>query len=868
MVNIVRKMLSILLCVTSIALFAQIVGCGEKPETAKDSAVSKREAKVAELSSDCNWSMFGRTPEGNRIAPDGCGPKTDDLRLKWEFKIPGDDSYTGNYVVSGNNVFMATESGKVCCLDDSDLSLKWEFKTSSQVRLNIIIDHNKLYFVTEDKHFYCVDTNNGKMLWDIGQSAKLFSGEDENIDKIDIEGSYLYIQTSMHSIFCFDKTNGNQIWVKVIENGFLSEFKIINEKIYFWGSNFICLNAKNGEKIWELNEGGTHSGEHKGNGCYYDGGPRGERLPFFLDDKIIMDRSLDQKVLYINGNTGEIIWKFESIGWTHSTLIGNKLIVDSTYCQDNQENRKARINCLDLESGTQIWEEDYTGGVSIKTIDAESIFLSNNENFYNETGRTLCKLIELSTGNIIWNKNIGSLSGTNINKETKKLYMWQGALLQCINLVDGNKVWEKDFKNVFDGNTPSSIEWFAVINEKLFYSFDFPAKTICMDYEGNVVWEFNASSKWNYNAYSPQTIINNNIILGKDRKIFYVNMDSGKQIWIKKPYEYYSSYPVTSNGMLYAAFDKLYCLEVESGKKIWEYSEPNEFFIHSPAISNGKLYSASDKNKLYCLDATTGEKIWVLNTDYEINASPIISNGKLYISTSETKNKKTTSKIICIDSITSANIWESVFDNTIIYSPAISNGKVVVATSNSTIACLDNLNGKKIWEFKTDKYIAVKPTIFVEKVFFGKDNTIISLNLSDGKKIFEHTSSWYIATAILFEKDKIYFYTSNQIVHCLDISTGKNVWNAEKIIWIDEDIETINPAISNERYFIAGGHRIFSLNKADGSLVWEFEKERGADYRASMFLPYTVLLDGKLLLSSAEGKIYCFGDAKTNKKGE
>jgi outer membrane protein assembly factor BamB len=855
-----RRVLSVFLCITSIALFAQIVGCGEKSETVKEPKDSKGDGKVAELSSDCDWPMFGRTPEGNRIAPDGCGPKTDNLGLKWEFKIPGDENYTDNYVVSGKNVYMTTKSGKVYCLDDSDLSLKWEFNTNSQVRTSLIVDTDRLYIATEDKHFYCIDTKNGKKLWDIGQGAQLFSVDDEYIRNIDIDGSYLYIQTSMYSIFCFDKTNGNKIWVKVIENGFLSEIKIINEKIYFWGSNFICLNAKNGEKIWELNEGKTYAGEFKSNGCYYDGGPPGERLPFFFDDKIIMDRTLLQKGLYLNGNTGEIIWKFESIGWTHSTLIGNKLIVESTYCLDKQENRKTRINCLDLESGIQTWEEDYNGEVIINTIDNESVILSNIENAYGGMGKTFCKLIELSTGNVIWNINIGFLSGTNINKETKKLYLWQGTLLQCINLVDGSKVWEKNYKNILAGNSSSTLEISAITNNKLMYSFYSPVKTICMDYEGNVVWEFDASSKWNYN-YSPLTIFNNNIILGKDRKIFYVNIDSGKQIWIKKPYEYYSSYLATSSGMLYAAFDKLYCLEIESGKKVWEYSEPNEFFIHSTAISNGKLYAVSDNKKLYCLDAATGEKIWILNTEYEINASPIISNGKLYIVTSETKNEKTTSKIICIDSVTSANLWESVFDNTIIYSPAISNDKVVVATSNSSIACLDNLNGKKIWEFKTDKYIAVKPSIFDEKVFFGKDKTVITLNISDGKKIFEHTSKWYIATVILFEKDKIYFYTSDQIVHCLDISTGKSVWNAEKIIWIDEDIETINPAISNERYFIVGGHRIFSINKTNGSLVWEFEKERGADYRASMFLQYTVLLNGKLLLSSPEGKIYCFGDS-------
>lgn len=38
---------------------------------------------------DCDWRMFGRTPEDNRVAPDGCVLKTDQLELlaKWDGPI-------------------------------------------------------------------------------------------------------------------------------------------------------------------------------------------------------------------------------------------------------------------------------------------------------------------------------------------------------------------------------------------------------------------------------------------------------------------------------------------------------------------------------------------------------------------------------------------------------------------------------------------------------------------------------------------------------------------------------------------------------------------------------------------------------------
>lgn len=863
MINFFRKTFSVLLCVTSIALIAQTVGCGEKPETAKDSAVSKREAKDAELSSDCDWPMFGRTPEGNRIAPEGCGPKTDDLRLKWEFKIPGDDSYTGNYVISGNNVFMATESGKVCCLDDSDLSLKWEFKTDSQVRLNIIIDDNKLYFATEDKKLYCVDAKDGKRLWQIEQDVELYKRDTEDANATQIKGSFLYIQTSEGSILCLDKKDGKIIWVSKTDGPFYTQLKIVNDKIYYWGYNFVCLDAKNGKKIWEFNEEKFYSENQKSNGCYWDGGPRFESLPVFSNGKIYMDRTLLFKVFCLNADNGKIIWQFDSIGWTHSFLFGNKLVVKSTFCQNNLSDDKSNLHCLDAESGMTIWENNYNYS-EIHAIDNELMFLSTYEDQNPENERKVFRRIDVDTSKEVWNINLNEFKSLDVDVNDKILYVWKDKKLISINLIDGKISWEKDYSKELDGKGISLIK--SVANQNISLLSNYNQKAIYIILEGSI----NRILEPLLDTFSEEKpmLINNKIILTIKDNIYFINLEDGKLIWVKKPYIYQDdTYIATSEGKVYAAFDKLYCLEVESGKKIWEYSEPNEFFIHSPAISNGKLYAASDNKKLYCLDAATGEKIWIFNTNAKINMSPIVSNRKMYITTFEELNKKKISKMICIDSTTSAKIWEYSFDNAIIFSPVISAEKIIIATSNSTVICLDNLNGKMNWRYYQDCGISVNPTIYDDKVFFGTSKSILCLSIADGEKVFENKTEDTPRTPILSEKNLIYYYTHGEILFCYDYPKDKYLWE-KKNLREGEFGSIVFPAISNERYYLSVNYTLYSVKTENGYLMWQHEKEPGDNHYTDFFVPNTVLSNGKLLLSSPEGKIYCFGDAKTNKKGE
>lgn len=874
MKNFARKIISVLLCVTSIALFAQIVGCGEKPETVKEPSVQKGENRIVKQSSDCDWPMFGRTPEGNRIAPDGYGPKTDNLEFKWEFETPYTDNYSQNYIASGENVYVETYSGDIRCLYASDLSIKWIHKTNTQISPPISFDEDKLYFETDDRHFYCLDSANGKILWKIEQWHKLYRYDYDNMQSLLFEGDFLYLQTREGNIVCIDKNSGEIKWYYYTFNRFYTNLKLVDNKIYFWDLDFICLNPKNGKIIWKFSDEKNKEESDVNLDCLRgDGRPRMESIPVMTDNKVYLTRYFT--IFCLDWNTGKILWKRKTNYLPYAQLAEKRIIVTSRYC-DNTGTYTSEIECLDKVNGRFYWDFHYTG-VSYKALEA-----SNGNILFQQASDKLNKLIclDADSGKSVWNKDVPSALDDNYLIVGTHIYIG-GDKLYCIDINNGKTLWEKNFSDskkysLFGVSCPIKIQ-----ENKLLVQFwqkqsdisKSTQKSICIDLDGNKIWEFNAELYYRSFDYQMPIILNSNIMLENNGILYYINIDTGKVIWVKKPYGYNKTLPATANGKVYIALNKIFCLDIEKGSVVWEYSENNEYFLFSPAISDGRLYCATDNDRIYCIDSGSGKKIWTYDTKGKITASPIVSGGKLYISTSGNKEKNTKGKIIVLDSITGAKIWEKNFENEINVSPVISNDNAIVK-NDSTLICLDIMYGNMIWKYEASGSIAVDPTIFDGKVFFGTDKTIFCINLADGKTIFEHNTNAKLNSTILLYDNKIYFNTEDNFVHCLDFITREVIWE-KKIVWMNPNTDKVANAIVNGRYYIVDMYNICSIDSAKGETImyhykeymdWDFEI--GYPLSLSKFIPYMALSCGKMILVSPEGRIVCYGDKEAPKKEE
>lgn len=892
MIYLTRKIVLVLLCVISIALFAQIVGCGEKPETVKEPTDSKGETKIVKQSSDCDWPMFGRTPEGNRIVPDGCGSKTDDLEFKWDFATPYIDNYSYNYIASGKYVYIDTNSNGIRCLDASDLSIKWIHKANSKINSSISFNEDKLYFETDDRHFYCLDSANGKILWKIEQWHKLYRYESDNMQSLLFEDDLLYLQTREGNIVYIDKNSGEILWYYYTFNRFYTNLKLVDNKIYFWELDFVCLNAKNGKIIWKFSyEKNIEESDVNLDCLRGDGGPgRSESDPVISNNKIYL--KIYYTVFCLNMNTGKILWKHKTNYLPHIELAEKRVIVESGYC-DNKDKYLWKLECLDKDSGKLIWDYILPGSINPREILPTSDFQKSSYKLFEISDKKIlisCDLgntnsmicLDVYSGKLLWDRLMPYDHANRYLKLGKRLYIG-GDKLYCIDIGNGKTLWEKNFSDskkysLFGVSCPIKIQ-----ENKLLIQFwqkqsdisKSTQKSICIDLDGNKIWELDAELYLNAEDFCMPIITESYILFVNEWKLYYLNIDTGKVVWIKKPYVYNKTMPIISNGNVYIALNTIYCLDLDEGWTIWEYSENNEYFLYSPAISEGRLYCAADNDRMYCIDSGSGKKIWTYDTKGKITASPIVSDRKLYISTSGNKDKNTKGKIIVLDSITGAKIWEKQFENEINVSPVISNNNAIVK-NGSNLICLDSMSGNMIWKYDASDAIAVGPTIFDGKVFFGTDKTIFCISLADGKTIFEHNTNAKLNSTILLYDNKIYFNTEDNFVHCLDFITREVVWE-KKIVWMNPNAEKVANAIVNGRYFIVDMYNICSLDAVKGEIMldhykgylnWDFDLDKGYPFDIKRFVPHMALSYGKMILVSPEGRIVCYGDKEAPKKEE
>ncbi len=898
----IRKIVSVLLCVASVIVFVQIIGCGEKHETAKDSKDSKVETKVAELSSDSDWPMFGRTPEGNRIATNGCGPKTDKLELKWEFEAPNQGKYSPIYVAFGESVYVGTDTNEIRCLNASDLSVKWVFKSNTWFDPYFDSYGNRLFLATghasslendsDDKVFYCIDAKDGNVLWKIEESHKLYRDDSDSILSILFEEERLYLQTHGGNIVCIDKNNGAILWYYYTFNRFYTNLKIIDNKLYFWDMDFVCLNAKNGKIIWKFEDEKNKEKDDVNLDCLRgDGRPRMEHIPAMFEKKVYLTRYYT--VFCLDWDTGRMLWKYETNYLPQVTLVDNRIVVVSRYCE-NANFLATELECLDGDSGASFWNciihgynilsmilpiIDYQDNKynTLKVLNKKIIasFHLEKENIYS----LIC--LDVDSGNLVWNKYLPNDEPNQILVVDKTIYMG-GEKLGCIDIETGKTLWEKSYTNSKNVKSvkmstpiPIQADKLLILLEEHLDASETIQKTICTDLDGKKIWEFHVMLYHQSLNHDILKIHNSNIMFENDGTFYYMNIDTGKVVWIKKPYGYNKTFPATANGNAYIALNTIYCLDIEKGSIVWEYSENNEYFLHSPAISDGKLYCAADNERMYCIDSDIGKMIWTYYTKGKIVTSPIVSDGKLYIMASKNTKDKTNNRIICLDSITGAKVWEKQLEKEIPFPPVISNGKTLVI-NDSNLECFDNTSGNTIWSYDASDAITVNPTICDGKIFVGTENFIYCINIENGNTIFEHKTGAKLNSTILQYDNRIFYNTADKFVHCLDLGTKKVAWEKE-IVWMNPNIEKVSNTINNGKYYVVDNYNIYSLDTQKGDITldhykgylrWDFDSEKGYPFEEIKFVPYVALSYGKMILVSPEGKIMCYGDKQTPKKEE
>jgi outer membrane protein assembly factor BamB len=225
------------------------------------------------------------------------------------------------------------------------------------------------------------------------------------------------------------------------------------------------------------------------------------------------------------------------------------------------------------------------------------------------------------------------------------LYMHSGeGKVFCLNEADGQKIWEKDLFNDFDGeNLRFGVTESLVVEDDLVYVTPGGNKysLVALNrFTGDVVWSVEANN--GLSAYCTPLLFEFNnekmltTIMGD--KIIGVNRQSGELRWT---YDYrnqrgiHPNTPIYNNGGLYCFSGYGYGgvkLQIASDNKSVEkkfWSDVAETKMGGAVLLNGVIYSSGDTNRgWYAVDWNTGEVLY--QSKDLANGVVISANGLLY----------------------------------------------------------------------------------------------------------------------------------------------------------------------------------------------------------------------------------------------
>jgi outer membrane protein assembly factor BamB len=386
-----RKLLAIFLATAT-------VFCANPLTTGSSGLVSGNDMNLPNQVSDepdCDWPMFGRTPDGNRVVPDGCGITENSVRKRWSFKA--NQRIDGSCIIKGSNLYFGSDDQKLYSLDTETGNKIWEFQAKGIIKDSPAFYGESVFFGSYDNYLYCLDKNTGSKKWTykcgnwvanspvlaedkiyIGSGdSKLYCFQQSNCAKvwefrtgniISVSPVYsngmVYCASDDNALYCVDAKTGKMVWNFIAgwsENGSLL---VNDDKIYFKSkfptSMMFCLNANNGSVVWgkDFKDNITSSA-------------------IIYKNKLYLGS--DDKNLYcLDPRNGKEIWKFKTKGWVcGSPIASNRRIV---FGSDD-----GKLYCVDSESGSLIWE--YSTGNPIRSapvISNKKIYFGNN------TGEFFC----------------------------------------------------------------------------------------------------------------------------------------------------------------------------------------------------------------------------------------------------------------------------------------------------------------------------------------------------------------------------------------------------------------------------------------------------------------------------------------------
>ena len=320
-----------------------------------------------------------------------------------------------------------------------------------------------------------------------------------------------------------------------------------------------------------------------------------------------------------------------------------------------------------------------------------------------------------------------------------------------------------------------------------------------------------------------------------------------KLLWSFQAEDSIESSAAISDGTVYVGCmdSSLYAIDLLTGKLRWRYSTAGPVQESSPGIRNGAVYVGDLDGVFHAVDAATGKALWTFQADAEIRSSPNFKDEKIYIGSYD-------QNLYCLSADTGAPVWKYTTGGPVHCTPAIDDGHVYISGCDANFRAIDTETGKQAYSINLESYAGASAAIRAGYAYVGTfGNEVFCLDLQQHypRWAYRHpTRNFPFYSSAAVTTDRVVVGGRDKIVHCLDRSTGKEIWS-----FLTKARVESSPLVTGNRIFIGSndGH-FYELDLISGKNVWKFTS--GAPFSAS-----PAAVSGFLVIGDQDGVLYCFG---------
>jgi outer membrane protein assembly factor BamB len=558
----------------------------------------------------------------------------------WETPTKGPMIFTGAYA-DGMYFKGGSDDNTMYCFNASNGDIIWRYRpdTDGYFTTGCAVGYGLVYEMNKDGFLYAFDMYTGEVVWK-------YKGPDDTL-----------MWPGMPSVA------DGKIYVTTGEAAQYNAPTGISE--------FSCLNARTGQKIWSID---------------MEALPPRESVAIAYGALYIIPGDVTTAVDTISGNeyaTVNQIWAFKS------NPANNAPKTISSWPQwrtDAAHSSTAEVGPNNL---TVAWRFTTNGAVSSSASIANGVLYigSQDKNIY---------ALNAYDGTLIWKFATDAPVESSVAVVNGRVYTGgDDGYVYCLNAASGVQLW----KTFVNGNLP-----FTFGNLILKSS---PAVTNGTVYVGSLdgnLYALNAetgSIKWTVKAEgpvesSPATDGSAVYFTAEEPNagaLYKVDAASGEVEWKKEiPYRYsfgggteMLGSPSVAEGRVFASsnWGDYFCYNTTSGEMLWHFQNPTatEFIVSSPIYLSDGTVLLIDKFNLACVYVSNGWTKWTYYTGDELYVSPSYADGKAYMVTSQRHIfilDTTNEGVKMANATLPSSTWSS---------PTIANGMLYIGCNDWNVYC-------------------------------------------------------------------------------------------------------------------------------------------------------------------------------------